>query len=199
MESNVPAAAVVPEFDSPASISVVVNKDRPLDAGYVPPDLIDAGGVLLRAEAGHAYLRMSAGAAEASAAITAVSGFRPANMQADLHSSYTDSYGGPAAEALSARPGHSEHQTGLAVDIANPDGACSLQSCFDGTPAGSWAAGNGHRYGFVVRYPAGAEAITGYSYEPWHLRYVGEEMARQMFDAGITLEEFADLPAAPGY
>ncbi|WP_461168874.1 M15 family metallopeptidase [Arthrobacter sp. Z1-15] len=166
---------------------------------YVPRNLIDVGGVSLRAEAGEAFLQLLADAAASEVAITAVSGFRRASEQADLHSSYTDSYGGPAAESLSARPGHSEHQTGLAVDIANPDGTCSLQPCFEGTAAGSWAAANADRYGFVVRYPAGAEAVTGYSYEPWHLRYIGVDSAQRIVEAGITLEEFANLPAAPGY
>lgn len=198
-DADIAAVTVGPDFDSPHSIGIVVNKDRPLAADYVPQDLIDAAGVPLRAEAGEAFLQMSADAAAAGVAISAVSGFRPASQQADLHSSYADRYGDLTAESLSARPGHSEHQTGLAVDIANPDGACSLQSCFDGTAAGSWAAANAHLYGFVVRYPAGAEAITGYSYEPWHLRYVGVDSAHRIVDAGITLEEFADLPAAPGY
>ena len=200
-EADSDAAAVTAgaDFDSPDSISVVINKDRPLAAEYVPQDLMDAGGVLMRAEAGEAFLKMRADSAAAGVAISAVSGFRPASQQADLHSSYTDRYGDTAAEALSARPGYSEHQTGLAVDIANPDGACSLQACFEETPAGSWAAANAHLYGFVIRYPAGAEAITGYSYEPWHLRYVGVDSAHRIVDAGITLEEFADLPAAPGY
>ena len=193
------AAPAGPDFDSPHSISIVINKDRPLAPDYAPRDLMDAGGVLMRAEAAEAFLQMSADAAAAGVAISAVSGFRPASQQADLHSSYSDRYGDLTAESLSARPGHSEHQTGLAVDIANPDGACSLQACFENTAAGSWAAANAHLYGYVIRYPAGAEAITGYSYEPWHLRYIGVDSAHRIIDAGITLEEFAQLPAAPGY
>ena len=195
------AAAVTagPDFDSPHSISVVINKDRPLTADYAPQDLMDAGGVLMRAEAAEAFLKMRANAAAAGVAMSAASGFRSASQQAGLHSSYSDRLGETAAESLSARPGYSEHQSGLAVDITNPDGACSLQACFEGTAAGSWAAANAHLYGFVVRYPAGAESITGYGYEPWHLRYVGVDSALRIFTNGITLEEFADLPAAPAY
>ncbi|MBD8043482.1 M15 family metallopeptidase [Arthrobacter sp. Sa2BUA2] len=194
------ASAPGPDFDSPQSVTVVVNKHRPLtDRAYVPGDLADASGVQLRAEAAAAYLQMSADAAAAGIGLTAVSGFRAADAQGLLHDSYTQNYGVSTAEAISARAGFSEHQTGLAVDIGNNDGACSLQSCFATTPAGAWAAANAHRFGFIIRYPNGAEHITGFTYEPWHLRYVGPDVAQKLFDAGITLEEHAGLPPAPGY
>lgn len=187
------------DVDSPDSALVVVNKHRPLPADYVPQDLADAGGVALRAEAAAAYLQMTAEAAAAGVPLAAVSGFRTGDDQDQLYASYTENFGSEAADTISARPGHSEHQTGLAIDIANPDGTCALESCFAGTPAGSWAASNAQRYGFIVRYPAGAESITGYAHEPWHLRYVGAEEANKIHDAGTTLEEFVGLPAAPGY
>ncbi|MBD7994328.1 M15 family metallopeptidase [Arthrobacter sp. Sa2CUA1] len=194
------AGAPAPDYDSAQSLTVVVNKHRPLtDRAYVPADLADAAGVPLRAEAASAYLQMSVDAAAAGVGLTAVSGFRAADAQGLLHDSYTTNYGVSTAEAISARAGFSEHQTGLAVDIGNNDGACSLQSCFAATPAGAWAAANAHRYGFIIRYPDGAEHITGFTYEPWHLRYVGPDVAQKLFDAGITLEEYAGLPAAPGY
>lgn len=194
------ASAAGPDYDSPQSISVVVNKHRPLsDPAYLPTDLVDAGGVLLRAEAAAAFQRMSADAAAAGVGMSAVSGFRPADAQGLLHASYIEKFGAPAAETISARAGYSEHQTGLAVDIGNYDGACSLQACFGTTPAGAWTAEHAHEYGFIVRYPAGAEGVTGFDYEPWHLRYVGAELASQLAGAGITLEEYAGLPAAPGY
>lgn len=193
-------ASAAPDYDSPHSITVVVNKHRPLaDRAYVPADLADTAGVPLRAEAASAYLQMSADAAAAGIGLAAVSGFRAADAQGLLHDSYTESYGVSAAEAISARAGFSEHQTGLAVDIGNNDGACSLKSCFATTPAGAWAAANAHRFGFIIRYPEGAEHITGFTYEPWHLRYVGTGLAQKLFDAGITLEEHAGLPPAPGY
>lgn len=197
---EVTAGATVPDWDSPRSISVVVNKQRPLsDPAYRPEDLADAQGVQLRAEAASAYLQLSADASAAGVGITAVSGFRPAEAQALLLASYTETYGVAAAESISARAGYSEHQTGLAVDIGNQDNGCSLEACFETTPAGAWAAANAHRYGFIVRYPPGAEDITGFAYEPWHLRYVGPELAGELHDAGTTLEEHAGLPPAPGY
>jgi len=198
-QSAPPAAAAAPDFDSPDSTLVVVNKQRPLPADYLPQDLADAGGVLLRAEAAAAYQLLAAEAGAAGVPITAVSGFRTGAEQEQLYVSYTEDFGPEAADAISARPGYSEHQTGLAIDIANPDGTCALESCFSVTLAGSWAAANAHHYGFLIRYPAGAEHVTGYSHEPWHLRYVGTEHARAVHDAGTTLEEFLGLPAAPGY
>ena len=188
------------DFDSPASLAVVVNKNRPLaDPAYVPAELHDVSGVLLRPEAAAAFLQLDADAAGAGVRITAVSGFRTAEDQAALHATYSAVYGEQAAEGISARPGHSEHQTGLAVDIGNADGSCALQPCFETTPAGAWAAANAHRYGFIIRYPAGDEPVTGFDYEPWHLRFVGVELAGELHGSGQTLEEYAGLAPSPNY
>nr|WP_269437954.1 M15 family metallopeptidase [Arthrobacter sp. zg-Y179] len=199
--SNEPAvdAAAAPEAEPPDSFTLVINKHRPLAADYVPADLVDAGGLLLRAEAAEAYARMVADASADGVAVSPVSGYRSREEQSRLHTSYTERYGQEGADSLSARPGYSEHETGLAVDIGNPDGLCALETCFEGTAAGSWTAANAHRYGFLLRYPAGAEHITGYAYEPWHLRYVGPDVAGGVYDSGVTLEEFLGLPAAPNY
>ena len=110
--------------------------------------------------------------------IIPVSGYRSYSQQASLYDSYVRQYGQATADTLAARPGFSEHQTGLAMDIGNASGVCALQACFATTPAGKWAAANAATYGFIIRYPAGAEAVTGYTYEPWHLRYVGRDLAR---------------------
>ena len=85
------------------------------------------------------------------------------------------------------------------MDIGNADGSCALEACFEATPAGAWAAANAHRYGFVVRYPDGAAPVTGFAYEPWHLRFVGTELAAKLHRSGQTLEQFAGLPPAPNY
>ena len=192
-------AGAAPDFNDPASPTVVVNKRRPLaEPGYSPADLTAAGTVTLRSEAAAAWHSMAADAAAAGVQITTVSGYRSASDQAGIHSTYEAAFGPQTAETLSAWAGYSEHQTGLAIDIGNPDGACALQACFDSTAAGSWAAANAHRYGFIIRYPAGAEAVTGYTYEPWHLRWVGAGTAAAMHSSGVTLEEYAGLPAAPG-
>ena len=186
--------------DDPASAAVVVNKQRPLSADYVPGNQHTVDGQPLRAEAAAAYSSMQEAAAADGVVFTAISGYRSYSSQATLYAAYSAQYGTQTADTISARPGHSEHQTGLAVDIADPAGACSLQGCFEDTAAGAWAAANAHRFGFIVRYPDGASAVTGYAYEPWHLRYVGSDIAEGMHAEGIaTLEEYAGLPAAANY
>jgi D-alanyl-D-alanine carboxypeptidase len=104
------------------------------------------------------------------------------------------------ADTFAARPGHSEHPTGLAMGIGNASGICALQACCANTPAGRWAAEHGWEYGFIIRYPAGAGATTGCTYEPWHLRYVGRNLALDMKTRGIAaLEDYFGLEAAPDY
>ncbi|MFD0043607.1 D-alanyl-D-alanine carboxypeptidase family protein [Pseudarthrobacter scleromae] len=134
-------------------------------------------------------------AAEADGVIiTLVSGYRSFATQAQIHDRFVADLGLPAAEAVSAPPGHSEHQTGWAMDIGDGSGACSFTTCFADQPAATWAAANAHRFGFIVRYPAGSEQITGYSYEPWHLRFVGVEAAADIAARRITLEDFLEAP-----
>ena len=110
-----------------------------------------------------------------------------------------NSIGKVAGEKLAARPGHSEHQTGLAVDFA-AKGVSTLTTSFAKTKAGIWLAANAWKYGFILRYPKGKTAVTGYQFEPWHFRYVGVRTATDMHDRNIlTLEEYYSLPAAPNY
>ncbi|MFF0904724.1 UNVERIFIED_CONTAM: D-alanyl-D-alanine carboxypeptidase family protein [Kocuria sp. CPCC 205316] len=192
---------VAREIDRAASVYVVVNKRRPLDpADYVPRPLEAVGGQLLRADAAAAFRRMQRSAAADGAPLTAVSGYRSYTTQASLYRHYVALYGQAQADLISARPGHSEHQTGLVMDIGDPSGECGLQSCFEDTPAGAWAREHAHEHGFIVRYPRGRTATTGYAYEPWHLRYVGVHVAGGMVDQDIpTLEHYMGLPAAPTY
>lgn len=170
---------------------VLVTKDRPLQPlSFVPPDLVDVAGTRLAAAAAEDYEAMTAAAANDGVFIIAISGFRSYAEQAELHARYQSLFGAGRAADLSAKPGHSEHQSGLAVDIADASGQCPLLECFADTPAGAWSAANGWKFGFIVRYPAGAQSITGYSYEPWHLRHVGKATAAEMHAAGTpTLEE----------
>lgn len=189
------------DIDDPTGTSVVVNKQRPLQpADYAPEPLAAVDGVPMRADTAQALGRLKDAAAADGVAVNALSGYRSYETQSGLYTGYIASYGQETADSISARPGHSEHQTGLAVDIANPDGTCSLETCFGDTPAGAWAAENAHRFGFIIRYPDGATPVTGYAYEPWHLRYVGEELAGQMHRGGAgTLEGYMGLPAAADY
>lgn len=90
-------------------------------------------------------------------------------------------------------PGTSEHETGLAIDVAGADGSCAVADCFGDKPESKWLAEHAWRFGFIIRYPEGKKAITGYKYEPWHLRYVGVDIAAEMQERAITLEECFDM------
>jgi D-alanyl-D-alanine carboxypeptidase len=187
-------------IDAPDSIWVVVNKLRPLQpVGYEPADLVDVGGgVQLRAEAARAMAAMQAEAAAAGLRITVESAYRSFDYQRGLFGNATARFGVDGAELRSARPGFSEHQTGLSADVGG--GGCDIERCFGDTAEGRWVVENAHRTGWLVRYPAGSEQVTGYQYEPWHLRYVGPELATEMHRTGVaTLEEFFGLPPAPQY
>lgn len=187
-------------LDDPDSTWVVVNKQRPLQPlGYAPADLVDVGGgLMLRAEAAQAVAALRAEAAAAGLDVAVQSAYRSFEYQQGLFGDSAARFGVAGAEQRSARAGHSEHQTGLATDVGG--GGCDIERCFGDTAEGRWVFANAHRAGFLVRYPAGSEQITGYQYEPWHLRYVGPELATEMHDTGVaTLEEFFGLPPAPEY
>lgn len=197
-------------IDDPASVWVVVNKARPLSGAeaYVPelaelPDWIpNPNGHRLRPEARDALVSMAEAAqAEIGATLVAQSGYRSYATQASIFSDYVSSLGRSAAEQRSASPGHSEHQTGLAVDLLDTTSGCSIGTpCFGDTDTGRWLAANAHRFGFLLRYPADQTAVTGFTYEPWHFRYVGPELSAELHSTGIaTLEEFFGLPPAPDY
>ena len=207
--ASAPSAEPTPEatstgrdLDSAASPTVVVNKARPLNpVDYAPASLEEVGGVRLRAEAAQALAALRADAAAAGHDLTVLSGYRSHQRQREVYAGWVDHHGSTeAADRVSARPGHSEHQTGLAVDVgdaAAPD--CDLAACFGQTGAGRWVAEHAHEHGFVVRYPAGAEPVTGFSAEPWHLRWLGPEAAAEVRMAGGVVETAFRLPAAPNY
>jgi D-alanyl-D-alanine carboxypeptidase len=194
----------------PASIGVVVNKRRPLvPLDYHPGDLrrpavsIATGGesALLRDAVADATEKMFSAAAADGAPMVMVSGFRSYATQVDTYNHWVRQHGSEAAaDMISARPGYSEHQTGLSLDIGDSTGVCNLQQCFADTAAGIWVANNAGRFGFIIRYSPGEEEVTGYSPEPWHLRYVGKKVAGTMAQRSIdSLEEYFGLPPAPRY
>ena len=190
------------DLSSPDSVTVIVNKQRPLDPGHEPPDLAPVAGSQgrLRAEAADALKSLRAAAAEADVPIAVHSAYRSYGEQAQTFEGWVAALGEDRAVARSARPGHSEHQTGLAVDVVATTGACRTIGCFGETPQAAWLAEHAHEHGWVVRYQEGAEAVTGYDAEPWHLRYVGVDVARAAVESGATsLETLFGLPAAPGY
>jgi D-alanyl-D-alanine carboxypeptidase len=198
-------------IDDPASYWTVVNKQRPIAdaADFVPPDLVDLpddmpnpNGYRLRAEPADALETMfHAAKDEIGVQLVAQSGYRSYGVQVNSFQYYVDSLGVAGAELTSARPGFSEHQTGLAMDILDTTSGCSTDGeCFAHTAAGQWLAANAWRFGYLLRYPADKTEITGYEYEPWHFRYVGIELATELHTEGVeTLEEFFGLPPAPSY
>ena len=157
---------------------LIVNKKYALPADYNP-------GV--NPEAANALSLLQAGAAAAGFSMPLLSGFRSYTTQKALYNSYVAIDGVEVADTYSARPGHSEHQTGLAFDVGNIDYG------YGDTPAGMWLSEHCHEYGFIIRYLKGKESITGYNYEPWHIRYVGVTVASEIHTRAITLEEYLGI------
>jgi D-alanyl-D-alanine carboxypeptidase len=196
-----------PDLNSPASITVVVNKQRPLSPiRWAPGDLVIPAGIPntngqpVRAKTAQALQSMNAAMrAEIGRGFIITSGFRSYDYQAQLFNNYVARDGLAAAESYSARPGHSEHQTGLAVDLDDGMG-CSFQGCFGVSAVGQWLRHNAYRFGFILRYDSGQQHIVGYIYEPWHFRYVGTAVAKDMRARGyVNLESYFQLPPAPRY
>ena len=194
-------------IDDPTSYWLVVNKLRPLNpADYRAADLVPVpveyvyAPELRQAAADAAVAMFAAFSAETGLQMQSQSAYRSYGTQVSVYNGWVSSLGQEGADLTSARPGHSEHQTGLAIDVSALPASCSLDPCFADTAQGQWLAANGWKFGFIVRYPLDKTPITGYEYEPWHMRYVGPELATEMRTTGIqTLEEFFGLPAAPTY
>ena len=180
-----------------------MNKTRPVaPPDWAPSDLVAVPGseLPLRAEAATAAGDLLDAAAAAGHRLTTLSAYRSYDYQVRTYGHWVDELGRAEADRVSARPGYSEHQTGLAWDVgdaATP--ACDLEACFGDTAAGRWVAAHAAEYGFVIRYPAGAEDVTGFDHEPWHLRYVGSAEAARVEAAGGVLETAWGLPPAPDY
>lgn len=201
LPGNVPVPSEHKSTSEPDSLWVVVSKKYPLqNSAYRPSDLV-IPNVRLRADKSDeeksvrsivapALERMLGDAAKAGHALMLASGNRGYDLQNTYYSSYVSSYGEVAADKFSAKPGQSEHQTGLALDISYQDMRdCYLDVCFGERPAGKWLAINAHTYGFILRYPADKSAVTQYQYEPWHFRYVGSDLATALYKSNLTLDE----------
>ena len=158
---------------------LLANKTYSLPASYAP------GG--LTPECSAAFDRLVYAAAREGLNIYLSSGYRSYSTQYGLYHRYGARDGYAAADTYSARPGHSEHQTGLALDVN------TITASFAYTREGRWLAAHAHEYGFIIRYPADKTAVTGYIYEPWHIRYLGTEMAKAVFASGLCLEEFLGI------
>ncbi len=170
-------------------LAVVTKKEALQPVDYAPPDLVQwrDSAYEIRAEVVEQLESLFAGAERDEVYLRVISGFRSYATQVETYRSWVRTLGRSAAQASSARPGHSEHQTGLAVDLDGADGACYLDPCFGRSVPGRWVATHAFRFGFVVSYPKGYQDRTGYVYEPWHIRYVGPSTARGMHESGVTL------------
>lgn len=187
----------------PDSIPVLVNKQNKLPEDYHPGDLIvpDIPFIFeemsekrkMRAEAASAIEKLFAGAERQGVALLGVSAYRSHEAQTSLFNYYVEQDGYEKAITYSAAPGTSEHETGLAIDVTGGDGKCAAEACFAGTEEALWLEEHAAEYGFIIRYPKGKEEITGYHYEPWHLRYVGKTIAKKIANRGITLEEYYNV------
>ena len=185
---------------NPDSIYVVVNKERYLPEGYEPSDLVEPQVQFsfdephekrqMRKEAAEALEKLFAQAEDEGITLHAVSGYRSEQRQAALYNNYVATQGEDYANRVSAKPGTSEHQTGLTIDVSSPSVQNQLEEVFGDSEEGKWLADNAHRFGFIIRYPKDGESITGYVYEPWHIRYVGEEVATAIYEQGTTMEQF---------
>ena len=201
-----PPAAGGADTGSAASLQVLVNKRTPLQPADYRPELVSVstaqdGDEAVRPEVDAALVAMSeAMRADIGEGIHVFSSYRSYARQSELYNGYVARYGQAEADTTSARPGHSEHQTGLAVDLRGTGGVCELDVCFGDTAPGRWVAEHGWEHGFIVRYPDGLQGITGYHYEPWHLRFVGVEVSTAMHDQGArTYEEYLGSGSAPDY
>lgn len=211
-EQNLPPAEVEPA--PPEESAEKGEDDKPFDGGYVegqqlPSEPTYVKNILIAnkknplpetfapgesKEARDAFEEMAAEAKLSNFNLTAFSTYRSYDYQVTLYNRYVDRDGIEAADRYSARPGYSEHQTGLAFDIGEVNHEKHWASAsFGTTEAGKWLLANAHRYGFILRYPNHKEDITGYMHEAWHYRYVGKPISEQIFKKNITLEEYLGI------
>lgn len=188
-------------IQNPQNTMSLVNKVFGLPDNYIPGDLVrpkvpfsfgDAKleKSLMREEAASALENMFSGAKNDGIELAAVSGYRSYGRQETLFNAEVNKVGEEKALQAVARPGSSEHQTGLTMDISSKTNNFNLNEQFGTTKEGVWLAHNAHKYGFILRYPRGKEGITGYMYEPWHFRYVGIKAATEIYENDWTLEEY---------
>ncbi len=177
---------------------VVVNKNYALTSDYKPKDLVSVNIEFLpesteeerymTKESAKALEELVDAASKDGVYLHGLSGYRSYKTQKNLYEYNVETQGKSYSDKYVAKPGASEHQLGEAMDLATSSGWIS-----EGCPEANWIANNAYKYGFIVRYESGKEDITGYNYEPWHVRYVGSEMSEKIYNDGITLEEFAEI------
>jgi D-alanyl-D-alanine carboxypeptidase len=161
----------------------------PSDLEALPAEMVSGGGQYMRRDAAVAFRELFAAAQKDGCTILAASAYRSYQAQVSAYNSHVSRGGQASADRVSARPGHSEHQLGTTTDVTSASAGYGLES-FRGTPEAAWIADHSWRYGFIVSYPDGKEHITGYVYEPWHIRWVGKDVAFSVRASGLTLHEY---------
>jgi D-alanyl-D-alanine carboxypeptidase len=186
-------------------LRLVSKTSPPLPPDFVPPDLMPLpnglsvpSGLLMRREAATAFERMAAAARADGVTLVAVSTYRSFAQQALVYQDEVQIFGKTQADRESALPGRSEHQLGTTADVSVPGLGYALDDSLGQRPEGRWLAAHAVEFGFVISYPAGKEAITGYRYEPWHVRYVGTAAARLIDQSGRTSTEVLSLYQVQG-
>lgn len=187
---------------NPNDYLVLINKDRYLPADYEPEDLVvpnvefvfreDLPKRYMRKEAGLALEKLFQAGLKDGLELYASSGYRPYATQKWIFDDITEKEGLDQAKKLVALPGQSEHQTGLAMDLTSREIKFKLLESFEETKEGKWIRDNAHKFGFIIRYPKDKEDLTGYAYEPWHIRYVGLEPADEIYKNNLSLEEYLE-------
>lgn len=184
----------------PDSITVLVNRKYRMDKDYVPDDLVVPGirfsfygtyeKSYVRQVTATALENLFAEAEQNGVILKGVSGYRSYARQQEIYNNNVSTRGRTTTDLVSANPGASEHQTGLAIDVSSESVGCALETSFGDSEEGKWLAKNCHKFGFIIRYPEDKTEITGYSYEPWHIRYVGKKLATHLYKKDLTLEEY---------
>ena len=182
--------------DTSKGNALIANKYYSLGMDYIPENLVDvpithrySDRVQLTQEVYDAFMNMwNAAKEEQDIYLILASGYRSAKEQKEVYDEYEKSYGTDFADNVAARPGYSEHQTGLAIDVYSKE--CASAKTFKDSKTYAWLIANAYKYGFILRYPEDKKALTGYNYESWHYRYVGPELAKKIVDSGLTYDEY---------
>ena len=183
----------IKDIKNPNDTLVLVNKNNKLKNDFIPDNLVKLdlnyshAEKYLKEEAALEFYKLSEEAKKLNYRIVVVSGYRSYTYQEKLFEYYVETKGMNYALMCSAKPGHSEHQTGLAIDV---EGSNLDYNLFEKSKEFEWMKKNAHKYGFILRYPKGKENITGFKYEPWHYRYVGKEVATIIYNNKLTFEEY---------
>ena len=186
----------ITQTDTSKDYLILVNKYHQLEKEFTFDDIVPIGlqyaydNQSARKEVLESFKDLWQAANKLDLSIIINSSYRDYDLQERLYNRYTDKYGREEADTFSAKPGHSEHQTGLALDVSAFN---STMDNFEDTEEYKWLKDHAHLYGFILRYPKEKEHITGYSFEPWHYRYVGKEIAKEIYDLDITFDEYYEL------